>query len=190
MKERISMNNNNASLQRNQVNDFTLPALEVMLKLLNGYELQMGDATPSNTSVLFVRKGNNFSTYVRQNLMKTNNIRLMAFAKAQEPMSEVDKIKQAMVKESVERPVPEVVKLANGVLGNFGAHARFRDLYESGQYLRLFETACSFASKEQMAHAQQQMTKAQIPFLDGLFREFAHNNNAMLSKNSDAMLRA
>lgn len=170
------MNNNNASLLKNQVNDFTLPALEVMLKLLNGYELHVGDATPSNTSVLFVRKGNDFSTHVRQDLIKTNDIRLMAFAKAQAPMSEADKIKRAIIKDSVERPVPEVVKLANGVLGNFGAHAHFQDLYDNGQYLNLFEKACSFASPAQLSHAQHQMAKAQIPFLDHLLKDMAQRS--------------
>ena len=127
MKERITMNTNNASLQKNQQNyEFTNQALEVCLKLLNGYELHMEDKTPSNLSVLFVRKGNNFSTYQRQNLVKSNS-RLMAFAKAQAPMSEVDKIKLA-VSGDVQRfaNTPEAVKLANSVIGNFGAHAHFR----------------------------------------------------------------
>jgi len=182
------MNTNNASLQRNQQNyEFTNQALEVCLKLLNGYELHMEDKTPTNLSVLFVRKGNNFSTYQRQNLVKSNS-RLMAFAKSQAPMSEVDKIKLA-VSGDVQRfaNTPEAVKLANSVIGNFGAHAHFQDLYESGSYLKFFEEVCSYASPEQIAHAQKELAKAQLPVLDNLLKDMAQRHNKTMSapKNID-----
>ena len=165
------MNNYNASLQQRQpgMQEFTNQALEVVLKLLNGYDLHMAEhSTPLNDAVVHVVKGRDLSTYLRQDLIKSRmQNKWMAYVKANSPMSEFDKIKRAMARGGKDQDTPEAVKLAMGITG-IGTHARLCDYYEDCQYVQLLNEVCSFATPDQLAHAANQLKPVQIPFLEEL----------------------
>ena len=164
------MNNYNASLQRQQgMQEFTNQALEVVLKLLNGYDLQMAEhSTPLNDAVVHVIKGREFSTYLRQDLIKSKMPnKWMSYVKANAPVSEFDKIKRAVARGGKDQDTPEAVKLAMGITG-IGTYARLCDYYEDCQYVQLLNEVCSFATPEQVTHTTDQLKVAQLPFLEEL----------------------
>ena len=181
------MNNNNASLNT-QPKELTYQALEVVMKLFNGYQLAMANETVSDYSPEFLKKGQTFSTYRRVDLMRTNGNNTWALAKSSAPMSEIEKIKLAMAKDMVRKQsqTPEIVKLGMGVTG-MGAYTKLYDLYESGSYVKMLEEVCSFATPEQLEYVQQQLQPVQLPAIVNTIKEFAnrHHSSAASPRKDD-----
>ena len=119
------MNNYNASLN-NQSQELTPQALELLLKTLNGYDVLSSDL------YVLARKGSEFSTYTKQGLLSTgaNKSKLWQMAMANAPVSEVDKIKNAIRNTKL---ISQPVQLAMDITGA-GAYKTIDELYSNGKY--------------------------------------------------------
>lgn len=150
------MNNYNASLNT-QSKEITAQALELLLKTLNGYEVL------SNDQYVLTRKGSDFTTYTKQSLQSSgaDKSKLWQMAMASAPVSEVDKIKNAIRNSKI---VSQPIKLAMDVTGA-GAYAKLDELYSTGKYSEMFRSVCTCATSEQLAGCEKQVANTGIPEL-------------------------
>ena len=173
------MNNYNASLN-NQSQELTPQALELLLKTLNGYDVLSSDL------YVLARKGSEFSTYTKQGLLSTgaNKSKLWQMAMANAPVSEVDKIKNAIRNtKSISQPV----QLAMDITGA-GAYKTIDELYSNGKYSELFKNVCSCATPDQLSHCEKQVANTGIPELSEFVIVTQNNlvNNQRAVRNSQS----